>query len=432
MGKLLIIDDLELNRRILKSLFAKEYEVLEAANGKEAIEVIEKHIQEIDVILLDLTLEDMTGFDILELGKQKGYFTTTPVVVITGSEQNNDQIRAFELGASDFIVTPLVPEVVLSRVNNVVTASKRIRIVEHEAQRLKLKAEMDEMTGLLNKTSTEFAIERRLKHNSTKNPVMLVVDIDHFKTVNDTLGHKMGDHVIHIIADLLSSEFDSKDIVGRIGGDEFCILIPDATDKTEVYKKINEMLLLMEHKPNITIPEYVTLSIGMAAAQSEDKTYASLFQKADEALYHAKKAGKAQCFEYGTEEKVKDAKSKKKGLLLSHDRSIASGIHAYAPKNIELDDIKDREELEQTTITQDTVLILDVSDHEDDAADCWNYLQSIPKLSFQNVYAICQEGNRGQYLTALQAGVRDLFMAPLDYQSFQRRMKLYLCAEDKK
>lgn len=428
MGKLLIIDDLELNRRILRSLFAKEYEVLEAANGKEAIEVIEKHTQEIDVILLDLTLEDMTGFDILELGKQKGYFTTTPVVVITGSEQNNDQIRAFELGASDFIVTPLVPEVVLSRVNNVVTASKRIRIVEHEAQRLKLKAEMDEMTGLLNKTSTEFAIERRLKHASTKNPVMLVVDIDHFKTVNDTLGHKMGDHVIHIIADLLSSEFDSKDILGRIGGDEFCILIPDAA---EVYKKINEMLLLMEHKPNITIPEYVTLSIGMAAAQSEDKTYTSLFQKADEALYHAKKAGKAQYFEYGTEEKAKDVKSKKKGLLLSHDRSIASGIHAYAPKNIELDDIKDCKELKQTDITKDTVLIIDVSDREDDAADCWNELQNIPDISFQNVYAICQEGSRSQYMTALQAGVRDLFMAPLDYQSFQRRMQLYLCDEDK-
>lgn len=428
MGKLLIVDDLELNRRILKSLFSKEYEVLEASNGKEAIEVLETHTQELDVVLLDLTLDDMTGFDILEKGNEEGYFVSTPVVVITGSEQNNDQIRAFELGASDFIVTPLVPEVVLSRVNNAVIASKRIRLVENEAERLKLKAEMDEMTGLLNKTSTELAIERRLQHESTKDPVMLVVDIDHFKTVNDTLGHKMGDHVIHIIADLLSSEFDSKDIVGRIGGDEFCILIPEATDKTEVYGKINEMLLLMEHKPNITIPEYVTLSIGMAAAQSEDKTYASLFQKADEALYQAKKAGKAQYFEYGTEKKEKDTTSKRHGVILSRDRSIVSGIHAYAPKNLDMDDVKDWEELESIEITKDTVIIMDVSAHEDAAADCWEHLHRIPQIAFENVYAVCREGNRSQYLTALQEGAKDLFMAPMDYQSFQRRMKNYLHA----
>ena len=117
------------------------------------------------------------------------------------------------------------------------------------------------MTGLLNKSITEDAIDRvlRKKKNNSSDAVMLVVDIDHFKTVNDTLGHQMGDHVIRIIADLLSSQFDSNDIVGRIGGDEFCVFMQDVKDMELVYQKLNEMLQqdVQQHEHEEMIDEKV-------------------------------------------------------------------------------------------------------------------------------------------------------------------------------
>ncbi|MDO5577091.1 MAG: diguanylate cyclase, partial [Fibrobacter sp.] len=319
---MLIVDDTEINREILKVLFKNDYNMMMAENGTQALEILQGCQGNIDVVLLDLIMPDTTGFELLEMRKKLDYFKDVPVIVITSSNAIEDQVKAFELGANDYIQKPFVPEIVVSRVNNVMASSKRLLSVELEAQKLKVKSETDEMTGLFNKVTTELIIEDRLKKSSGQLDAMLIIDIDNFKTVNDTDGHQSGDHVIKIVSNLISSHFRKTDFVGRIGGDEFCVLMVDVPSMQIVRDKVNELIQVMRYKPNLTIPEYVTISIGLATNEKRSTYYAELFQKADEALYQAKANGRAQYREYGVDPLNLEIDTRPAIVLLSNNRSV--------------------------------------------------------------------------------------------------------------
>ena len=422
---MLIVDDVEMNREILKVLFHTEYGILEAEDGEEALEVLERCQGNIDIVLLDLMMPGMDGFEILEKRKKLDYFKNVPVVVITGSGQMEDQVRAFEIGANDFINKPFIPEIVISRVNNVMASHRRMLSVELEAQKLRIKSELDAMTGIYNKTTSELVINEILKSNSDRLNVLMVIDVDNFKAVNDTSGHQSGDHVIKIIADLISSLFRKTDVVGRIGGDEFVALMVDVPSMDIAHEKINELIQIMRYKPNLTIPEYVTLSIGVATNQRILTSYRDLFQKADEALYLAKQGGKAQFREYGVEPINLDNDNRPAILLLSNNRSVCSIIHSLIPSQIRIIEVLDLEDLMQIEEKERSRIVMmyaDVSDKDDAAAQVWEVIASLDWIQMENVFAICQEGNVPQYAEALKNGVADMFTSPIDSAAFKRRM----------
>ncbi|MDD3369278.1 MAG: response regulator [Lachnospiraceae bacterium] len=130
---MLIVDDVEMNREILKLLFHETYGILEAENGQEALEVLEACRGNIDIVLLDLMMPGLSGFELMEQRKELDFFKNVPVVVISSSGSMVDQVKAFEMGASDFIEKPFMPEIVISRVNNVIASHKRLISVELEA-----------------------------------------------------------------------------------------------------------------------------------------------------------------------------------------------------------------------------------------------------------------------------------------------------------
>lgn len=381
------------------------------------------------MVLLDLIMPDMDGFAVLEKRKDLDSFKNVPVVVITGSGQMEDQVRAFELGANDFIVKPFVPEIVISRVNNVMASNRRMLSIELEARKLKIKSELDEMTGLYNKTTTELTMNETLKAGSGRLNVLMVIDIDYFKTVNDTSGHQTGDHVIKIIADLISSLFRKTDIVGRIGGDEFCVLMVDVPSMDIVYEKVNELTQIMRYKPNLTIPEYVTLSIGMAANKQKSTTYGELFKKADEALYEAKEGGRAQYREYGVEPINMEHDERPAVLLLSDNRSVCSVIHALMPTQVRIIEalwIGDLEKIDDKDKEKIKFAYIDVSDYEEDMDAYWKKLKTLTWFNTENMFAVCEEGNISQYMSALNGGVADIIKTPIDNAAFKRRMQKQL------
>lgn len=287
---MLIVDDTEMNRAILKVIFEDKYEVMEAENGKEALEILERCQGSIDIVLLDLMMPNVNGFDIMEQKKDLDYFRNVPVVVITSSDTMEDQVRAFELGANDYIAKPFIPEIVKTRVDNVMASNRRMLSIEMEAQRMKIKSELDEMTGIMNKTTTENVIDNALRFSEGKLQALMIIDIDNFKTVNDTSGI--------------------------------------------VYKKVNELIQLMRYKPNIAIPEYVTLSIGLATNNMNNTTYPVLFKKADEALYQAKMGGKAQYREYGVELDISELDERPIVTVLSNNRTVCGMVHTIKPTQI--------------------------------------------------------------------------------------------------
>ena len=422
---MLIVDDGEMNREILKVLFNSKYEIMEAETAEEALEILERCEGSIDIVLLDLVMPGMSGFDLMEKRKDLPFFKNVPVVVITSSDHMEDQVRAFELGANDFIPKPFVPEIVISRVNNVMASNRRMISIEMEAQKLKIKSELDEMTGLYNKSTTEIALDETLKGSLGRLHVMLIIDIDNFKTVNDTSGHQAGDHVIKIIADLISSEFRKTDIVGRIGGDEFCAMMVDVPSMDVVYAKVNELIQIMRYKPNLTIPEYVTLSIGIASNEKKGTTYAGLFKKADKALYQAKQGGKAQYREYGVEPITVEEDVRPAVVLFSNERSVCSILHALIPPNIRIIEalrVEDLDKLKAEEKNRVRFMYVDVSGRDDGSNDLWEKIKNLDWIKMDNIFAICQEGNVVQYMSALQCGVADIITTPIDSDAFKRRM----------
>lgn len=331
---MLIVDDNRLNREILTLLFKETYEVHTAANGQEALEKLEKYRGEIDIVLLDLVMPEPDGYEILKIRRDSDYMKEIPVIVITGSSEKEHQIQAFALGANDYINKPFVPEIVSSRVSNVMAGRKRFRMVEQEAKKMRIKSELDQMTGLYNKVTAQQMIENELKMYPERLYAMLVIDIDNFKNVNDTAGHLVGDHTIRVVSDLISGHFRKSDVVGRIGGDEFIVLMSDIPSMETAREKVSALIQEMRYKENLTIPEEITLSIGFVGNEDGETDFETLFKRADEALYQVKRSGKAQAKEYGTESGEMDESQKKAVLLLSKNRGVCSTIHALLPKEV--------------------------------------------------------------------------------------------------
>ncbi|MDD3239712.1 MAG: GGDEF domain-containing protein [Lachnospira sp.] len=289
---------------------------------------------------------------------------------------------------------------------------------------MKTKSELDEMTGLFNKTTTEYTMDGLLKTGEGLLDVLMILDVDNFKTVNDTLGHQTGDDVIKKIANLISSTFRKSDVVGRIGGDEFCVLMNNIPSMDIAYAKLNELIQIMKYKPNLSIPEYVTLSIGVATNEQKSTSYAALFKKADDALYHAKLGGKAQYREYGIEPVKIETDERPVAILISANRNVCSVVHALLPVNIKIAEASSEKEFRQ--ISQEdkkraVMMYVDVSGIKGDTSTIWNQIKEIPWIEMSNVFAFCEEGNVPQYLQSLQSGVADMFKVPLDHEAFKRR-----------
>lgn len=298
--KLLVVDDLELIRVMTRALFEKKYDVEDASCGDEAMEIL--HRMKIDVILLDLYMPGKNGLEVVREIKADKHLCDIPIVVITSSEGVNDQLQAFELGVDDYITKPIIPEIALHRVNNVVQSHKRMLKVMEERKSLIRKAELDGLTGIYNKITTERKIAEALAGTDEGRHALLVFDIDNFKEVNDEEGHLIGDHTLKIVADLISSNFRNTDIVGRIGGDEFVVFMKNVTDESQVESKAQDLIRLLYFKPNLTIPANVSFSVGIAFTGEGSYHYETLFKRADEALYFCKKNGRNRYHIYGSDE----------------------------------------------------------------------------------------------------------------------------------
>ena len=151
---LLIVDDLEINRAILSEMFQETYHIIEADSGEKALTILEEKRGEISLILLDLMMPGINGLEVLAIRARKEYLASIPVVVITSSDLVEDQIVAFQHGANDYVTKPFIPEIVVSRVNNVLEAHNRMNELLTERKLSKHHYESDSMPGLfITKTS---------------------------------------------------------------------------------------------------------------------------------------------------------------------------------------------------------------------------------------------------------------------------------------
>lgn len=420
---MLIVDDLDINRDVLKEMFKNDFEILEAEDGRACVELVEKYKKKIHILLLDIQMPHMTGLEVLEYRKNDPVFLEIPVIVITINDEIRDQMAAFQLGATDYITKPFIREIVIYRINNVLSSKRRVDQIAREKENLQLKTELDLMTGLYNKVTAERLITSLLLDNHKRN-AMMIIDVDNFKQVNDLEGHLVGDHTIRIIADLISGHFRKSDIVGRIGGDEFIVFMADIPSGSLARQKANDLARLLRYKPNITLPANVSISIGLVVTEEHPYSYEELFNKADQSLYCAKRNGKGQYMEYGRElEEACKEKGCMSALLFSRDKQVCGRIKMVNEgiRLIEVLSPEDARYANDQYAGDIRLLYIDISKENGDGGCLMKKVLGIDWLKEIPFFAICREGDMKQYAAAIENGARDLITVPIDVTYAKRR-----------
>jgi diguanylate cyclase (GGDEF)-like protein len=237
-----------------------------------------------DLILMDLYMPNCTGLELAAVIRQQPAYVSVPIVFLSAETNLDKQMAAMQMGGDDFLTKPIRPNHLISSVS---ARAQRSRILRSFMIR-------DSLTGLLNHTRTkeqlELEIARAVRKNSSL--VFALLDLDHFKLVNDNYGHLVGDRVLKSLSRLLQQRLRKSDVIGRYGGEEFAIILPD-TDAESAFKVMDEIRTRFSQIRHQDENEYfqVTFSCGLAAfPENEDPV--SLTSQADKALYQAKNAGR--------------------------------------------------------------------------------------------------------------------------------------------
>ncbi|MEG1774502.1 MAG: diguanylate cyclase, partial [Oscillospiraceae bacterium] len=266
---ILIVDDAAINRAVLKKILQGQFVFLEAENGEEAIEILRDNPNQVDLILLDISMPVMDGKEFLKYKKEKPELSNIPVIMATADDSSEQQTDTFSLGANDYIVKPFVPAVVTRRVDNVLESSRRFKEMVRAYNTMSEQVKIDPMTGLMNRVSAEEMITQQLE-SAVGTCVMLMLDIDNFKQINDAQGHDYGDKVICAVADRLRQHFRKGDVLARMGGDEFAAFVCNIPDVMWVEKKARQLCADMSAIEIGGENAKITCSVGLALSSQTE------------------------------------------------------------------------------------------------------------------------------------------------------------------
>jgi diguanylate cyclase (GGDEF)-like protein len=240
-----------------------------------------------DLVLMDMYMPGCTGSELAAVIRQLENYTMVPIVFLSTESDTSKQLTAMKLGGDDFLTKPITPVHLVSAVS---TRLRRYRLLRSYIER-------DSLTGLLNHAAIKQRLELetvrtgRLKHDFC----LIMLDLDHFKTINDTYGHLVGDRALKNLAELLKRRLRPTDIIGRVGGEEFAIILLDT--QTESAAKLLDELRNAFSKVRQYADDHrefnITFSCGIAEYQTGDNAD-DIYNKADQALYQAKQAGRNQ------------------------------------------------------------------------------------------------------------------------------------------
>ena len=418
---LLIVDDSKFQRAIIKEMLGEHFRLEEATSGEECLMILEKSSHLIDLVLLDLVMPGIDGFEVLRRRQTMDAFKDIPVIVLTSSNSIEFQTEAFELGADEFIIKPVDARIALSRVNNTLGVKRRFQSSLDEQNVWKVKSQIDEMTSLFNKMTIANLVSETLTNAPSALHALMVIDIDNFKSANDIYGHTVGDHIICVIAGVISSQFRNTDFVGRIGGDEFVVLMPDIPAKEVAFEKAESLIQIILKKEGLSIPDNISISIGLAFSDSEDKTYASFFGKA---LYVSKKSGKGRYSLYGSD--VEETAGTNEILVWSGSRNVLSMLEYALNYSAAIVSVTSLEEI-RSHLADDSHSVLaifaDVSDTTDSGKFIWDTVKDANPNHVCPVIAICREGSLDQIQTAVSSEIiDDLLFSPLEVSVLKRRI----------
>ena len=283
----LVVDDSMVFRKQMKNLLENLFfKVITVAHGEEAVNILDT-VNDISLVLTDYHMPVMDGLE-LTYEIRKNYSKNEMAILAVSSNQDNEVNALFlKTGANDFITKPFSKEEFSCRINNTIEALENIQIVTNHANR-------DYLTGLYNRRhffNTMSEYEEEVKESGELFAVAMI-DIDHFKKINDTYGHDVGDKVIVALSEILSSDTSHRDIVARFGGEEFCVVLKNINrySARDIFERIRaEIESFSFHVERETYLKF-TVSIGLV--MNSDDSLEEIINQADMMLYNAKNDGR--------------------------------------------------------------------------------------------------------------------------------------------
>ncbi len=294
--RVLIADDSIVSRHLLEATLRKwNYEVLVAPDGKQAWSILEQDNAP-TLAVLDWMMPGLTGLDICRLVRKQNREPYTYIILLTSKNLKEDVIEGLEAGADDYVTKPFDQH----ELNVRLRAGRRI--VELQAELMKAREELreqathDSLTRIWNRPAILGELQREIERSSRENEQVSVVmvDLDHFKAINDTYGHVVGDAVLCEAVRRMQASMRRYDAIGRYGGEEFLIVLPRCGTESSC-RQAERLRAAMAHDPMMLSDSSirVTASFGVTStADSANTTPERLIHAADEALYRAKREGR--------------------------------------------------------------------------------------------------------------------------------------------
>lgn len=295
-ARILVVEDKEFEKeKIVATLSADLNIVIGVDSGIKGVELATE--QDFDVILVSLNLKQEDGLRLCSHFRSNERVRSVPIVMIAEEEDMPRVAHGLEIGAHDYILRPVDKNELMARVR---TQIRRKRFQERLRSTYEISLSMaltDSLTGLYNRRYLEVHLEKLIQQNAQNNKSMAVImiDIDHFKLVNDTHGHNVGDEVLKVFADRLTKNLRSFDLVARLGGEEFVAILPDVSPQRAYTVAERLRKSIADEKIPCSVEGgllQVTTSVGGAIINNGGHSIPAVLERADKCLYEAKHLGR--------------------------------------------------------------------------------------------------------------------------------------------
>jgi two-component system, cell cycle response regulator len=299
---LMIVDDSKTSRTSLAMILQGQKDigmVHEASDGAEALRILAS--SKVDLILSDVVMPSMDGYKLAQSMQDHREWSHIPIILLTSRSAQEEKVKGLELGAWDYLCKPADPVELITRIRVMLRIKKlqdKLKQRIHQLERLSI---VDSLTGLYNKKYLYEFAKREIKRSDRLglSASCIMMDIDHFKKINDKFGHPLADQILSELGTLLGDIVRGYDFAARYGGDEFTILLPQQhrpEDSRSTSERIRSSIEGHEFTGKTGDKVYkirITVSLGVATYPGTNiRDYETLIEKADEALYQAKLSGR--------------------------------------------------------------------------------------------------------------------------------------------
>lgn len=293
--KILIVEDEPIYRRMVKRyLLEVGYDIVEAEDGQTAWELFQQ--EPFHLVITDWMMPGLNGPQLVQNIRSSEQINYTYIIMLTAMNDKDNVVLGLESGVDEYLTKPFNSKELIARV------ASGMRILRLEEQLMQARKQMealamhDSLTGLLNRRAIEEYAEAEFSMAGRKERALSVIllDIDHFKSINDRFGHKFGDHALQEVAKTLTKDLRNYDRIGRWGGEEFILILPDtqlvdaATVAERVRIQMAELQISLENGETFS----VNISLGAACTTGKFPSLTKLIDAADQALYQAKQTGR--------------------------------------------------------------------------------------------------------------------------------------------